>query len=96
MPKQGSTNEKPKVTGKLRERRHLRPEEARKLIDAAGKRGRYRFHDRVFLRMIYRHGLRASEAVGLRWSAIDLEHGILHVERSKAVVFQRTAWIGMS
>jgi integrase len=53
------------------------------LIDAAGKRGRYPFRDKVLVRMIYRHGLRASEAVGMRWSAIDLDHGTLHVERSK-------------
>ncbi len=84
MPKQGSTNEKPKVSkAAMRERRHLRPEEARKLIEAAGKRGRYPFRDKVLLRLIYRHGLRASEVVGMRWSALDLENGILHVERSK-------------
>jgi integrase len=67
----------------VRERRHLRPEEARKLIAAAGKRGHYPFRDKVLVRMLYRHGLRASEAVGMRWSAIDLDNGILHVERSK-------------
>ena len=79
MPKARSVPEKPKVA----DRRYLRPEEANRLIEAAGKRGRYPFRDKVLLRLIYRHGLRASEAVGLRWSAVDLESGVLHVARTK-------------
>ena len=39
-----SDNEKPKVVGR---RRHLRPEEAAKLITAAGKRGRYPERDKL-------------------------------------------------
>ena len=38
----------------------------KQLIDAAGKRGRYPFRDRVLVRLVYRHGLRASEAVNMR------------------------------
>src|ERR1700733_14278860 len=33
--------------------------------------------------MAFRHGLRASELVDLRWDQIDLEHAILHVRRLK-------------
>ena len=55
-----SDNEKPKVAAR---RRHLRPEEATKLIAAAGKRGRYPERDKLLLRLAYRHGLRASEAI---------------------------------
>jgi integrase len=29
----------------------------------------------VLVRLTYRHGMRASEAVGLRWSALDLDAG---------------------
>jgi type 1 fimbriae regulatory protein FimB/type 1 fimbriae regulatory protein FimE len=79
MPKARSITEKPNV----QQRRYLRPEEANRLIDAACKRGRYPFRDKILLRLIYRHGLRASEAVGLRWSAIDLEQGVIHVARAK-------------
>lgn len=74
-----SENEKPKVSG----RRHLRPEEASKLIAAAGKRGRYPDRDRLLVRLAYRHGLRASEAVGLRWDAFDLDGGSLTIGRAK-------------
>ena len=31
--------------------------------------------------LAYRHGLRASELVDLRWEQIDLEHALLHVRR---------------
>ena len=41
--------EKPKV----QDRRYLRPDEAHRLIDAAGKRGRYPFRDKVLLRLVY-------------------------------------------
>ena len=33
--------------------------------------------------LAYRHGLRAAELCGLRWSQIDLGHGRLHVNRAK-------------
>ena len=79
MPPSRSAVEKPKV----QDRRYLRPDEANRLIDAAGQRGRYPFRDRVMLRTIYRHGLRVSEATGLRWSQIDLESGTIHVLRLK-------------
>jgi len=70
-------------TPKVADRRYLRPDEARRLIDAAGQRGRYPFRDRVLVRLIYRHGLRATEAVSMRWSHVDLESGVLHVARVK-------------
>jgi integrase len=72
-------NEKPKVSA----RRHLRPEEAAKLIAVAGKRGRYPDRDRLLVRLAYRHGLRASEAVGLRWDSFDLDGGSLTITRAK-------------
>ena len=68
---------------KVGDRRYLRPDEANRLIEAAGRRGRHPFRDKVMLRAIYRHGLRASEATGLRWSQLDLEAGTLHVGRLK-------------
>jgi len=79
MPKIVPSGEKPKVA----DRRYLRPEEANRLIEAAAQRGRYPFRDRVLLRVVYRHGLRAAEACGLRWSQIDLETGTIHVLRLK-------------
>ena len=75
-----STGEKPKVS---KDRRYLRPDEANQLIAAAAKRGRHGFRDRALLRLVYRHGLRAAEACGLRWSQIDLDNRTIHVARVK-------------
>ena len=65
-------------------RLHLRPDEARKVIAAASKRGRHGFRDMVLVRMTYRHGLRASEAVGMRWDHVDLDGGTIYVTRAKS------------
>jgi type 1 fimbriae regulatory protein FimB/type 1 fimbriae regulatory protein FimE len=49
----------------------------------AGKRGRYPERDTLLLRLAYRHGLRASEAVGLCWDSFDLDGGSLTIGRAK-------------
>ena len=43
-------------------RDYLRSNEANAVIEAAGRVGRQRLRDQVLLRLMYRHGLRASEA----------------------------------
>ncbi len=56
------------------------------MIDAAVKVGRQGEHDKLLLTLIYRHRLRVSEAVDLRWSDLDLEaprSRTLHVRRLK-------------
>jgi integrase len=70
--------QKPKVA-----RKHLRPDEAHKLIAAAGKRGRHPFRDKTLVRFVYRHGLRAAEAVGMMWDHVDLQTATLTVHRAK-------------
>ena len=39
--------------------------------------------DATAILLAYRHGLRASELVALRWDDINLQAGKLHVRRSK-------------
>lgn len=69
------------------ERDYLRPDEANALIEAAGRVGRQRLRDQVMLRLMYRHGLRASEAKHSKWSDFDLTPGsgakTFHVRRLK-------------
>ena len=77
-----TANVKPNVIG----RKYLTTDEVRRLIDAAGKVGRRGERDKLLLTLIYRHGLRVSEAVDLRWSDFDLEapkNRTLHVRRLK-------------
>lgn len=66
-----------------RAREHLTPDEVEKLLTAAGKAGRHPHRDRTLLLLAYRHGLRVSELVALRWDQVDLKAGILHVARLK-------------
>ena len=54
-----------------------------KLIEAARKRSRSPERDAAVVLLAYRHGLRAAELTSLRWSAIDLTHGRMHVNRAK-------------
>jgi type 1 fimbriae regulatory protein FimB/type 1 fimbriae regulatory protein FimE len=59
------------------------PDEVERLLAAAGQRGRYGARDRTLLLLTYRHGLRVTEAVNLRWEQVDLKAGLLHVQRLK-------------
>jgi integrase len=66
-----------------RSREHLTFAEVERLIDAAGKVGRHRARDATLILIAYRHGLRVSELVDLRWEQVDFECGTLHVRRKK-------------
>ena len=55
-----------------RSREYLTLEEVNQLIDVAGLRGRYPVRDQALLLLMFRHGLRVSEAAGLRWDAVML------------------------
>ena len=66
-----------------RTREYLTPQEVDKLIMAAGRVGRHGHRDATLILIAYRHGLRVSELVALRWDQIELEQGLLHVWRLK-------------
>jgi type 1 fimbriae regulatory protein FimE len=66
-----------------RAREHLTPQEVDRLIKAASRLGRYGHRDATLILVAYRHGLRVSELVALRWDQVDLEQGFLHVSRLK-------------
>ena len=66
-----------------REREFLTPNEIDRLIDAAKKLGRHGHRDATMILLAYRHGLRVSELVSLRWQQIDLTSGLMQVNRRK-------------
>jgi type 1 fimbriae regulatory protein FimB/type 1 fimbriae regulatory protein FimE len=61
----------------------LTPAEVEKLLQASSKVGRHGARDRTLILLAYRHGLRVSELVALRWDQFDLKTGLVHVNRLK-------------
>ena len=45
--------------------------------------GRHRLRDATLILLAYRHGLRVSELVALRWDPVDLTQGLMHISRRK-------------
>ena len=66
-----------------RVREYLTPAEIDALMIAAKQAGRHGLRDATMILVAYRHGLRASELVSLRWSQVDLKQGLLYVTRLK-------------
>lgn len=66
-----------------RSREFLTPAEVESLLSAAEKLGRHGHRDATMLMIAYRHALRVSELVSLRWDQVDLAQGLLHVKRLK-------------
>ena len=80
----GSPLPPPRQTNASRRRReYLTPDEIEKLLQASAKLGRHGARDRTLILIAYRHGLRVSELVALRWDQVDLKAGLLHVARLK-------------
>lgn len=62
-------------------RQHLTSAEIEKTMTAAKKTGRYGLRDATMILMAYRHGLRVSELISLKWLQVDLDKGLLQVNR---------------
>src|SRR5512143_191892 len=66
----------------LRTREYLTEAEVERLMKAAA-RNRWGHRDATMTLVAYRHGLRASELVDLRWEQVDFRTATLHVRRVK-------------
>lgn len=67
----------------VRSREYLTGDEVDQLTTAARKVGRHRHRDATLILIAYRHALRVSELIALRWDQVDLKQGLLHVSRLK-------------
>src|SRR6188472_3629061 len=73
---------KRRPNGDLRTREYLTETEVERLMNAARK-NRWGHRDATMVLVAYRHGLRVSELVDLRWDQIEFAHARLHVRRAK-------------
>ena len=64
------------------DRKHLTPREVEKLLDAT-RQSRNPARDRCLFLLMFRHGLRVSEACHLKLAQVDTESRVLHVARLK-------------
>ena len=60
----------------------LNPTEMDRLLEAA-KQGRHGARDHLLMLMMYRHGLRVSEAISLRRDNVNLQEARMWVKRLK-------------
>ncbi len=64
------------------DRKHMTTREVEKLMTAT-KGGRNEARDRCLLLLMFRHGLRVSEACALQLDQVDIESRVMHVARLK-------------
>jgi type 1 fimbriae regulatory protein FimB/type 1 fimbriae regulatory protein FimE len=72
-----------KPNAEYRTREHLTEAEVEMLIEAA-KKNLQGLRNATMVLLAFRHGLRASELIDLRWEQVDLDGAVLHVRRVKS------------
>ena len=67
----------------IRPREYLTSDEVKELIKGAKAGPWYGPRDATLILLMFRHGLRVSEAVDLTWDQVNFKLGVLHVVRAK-------------
>ncbi len=63
------------------------------MIAVATQVGWHGHRDATLILIAYRHGLRVSELVALRWDQVDLAQGLVHIARRKNGVGIATGFV---
>lgn len=79
----GKVPPKRKFNKDLRAREYLTASEVEELMMAARKVGRHGHRDKTLIIIAFRHGLRVSELISMRWDMVDLKQGLIHISRLK-------------
>ena len=83
IPQNGKVPPMRVTNASVRSREYLTSAEIDAMMQAARKVGRYGHRDATIILISYRHGLRVTELVTLRWDQLDLSAGLIHVNRLK-------------
>jgi len=86
LPQPSKMGKSPPMRTPNRERRsreYLSPAEVDSMITAAKNAGRHGHRDGTLILLTYRHAGRVSEVIAWRRDQVDLEQGLLHVNRLK-------------
>lgn len=67
----------------VRSREYLTSDELEAIQKAAKGIGRHGHRDSTLILLSFRHGLRVSEVIALRWDHVDLKRGTIHISRAK-------------
>ena len=78
-----STPPRRRTNESARAREWMKEEEVGRLQKAAAKMGDYGHRNQTMILVAFRHGLRVSELVELRWEQIDLEAKTIYIKRLK-------------
>lgn len=78
-----STPPRRKSNNELRTREYLTAAEIDSIRKSARTIGRHGHRDDTLILIMFRHALRVSEVITLRWEQVDLKQGLLHVRRLK-------------
>lgn len=72
-----------KSNNELRTREYLTTAEIDSLRKSARSIGRHGHRDDSLILIMFRHALRVSEVIALRWEQFDLKQGLIHIRRLK-------------
>ena len=83
IPKTAKLPPRRRKNAELRSREYLSEAEVEDLRTAARHNNHHGLRDGTLILLMFRHALRVSEVISLKWQQVDLKKGFLHVKRLK-------------